>query len=226
MEHIFEVVKDAMPLLLTGMMLTLKVTVISLVIAVFIGLLSCMMGISKNPILSFISKAYVYIIRGTPLIVQVFFLYFGVASAFEIRIDKITVGIIAICLNAGAYMSEIYRGSIQSVNKGQMEAARSLGLPYGKAMVKVILPQAFRMSVPALTNQVIISFKDVSLLSVIAIPEIVQQARMYIGSNFEPTLIWVLVGVMYLIIVAILTNVSRLIERKMVYAKGKNKKSA
>ncbi len=222
----FNVVYAALPKLLLGMRLTIQITFIGLIFAILIGLVACLMNISKSRILNVIASAYIYIIRGTPLLVQLFFLYFGIAKALPFSSDAISVGTVAISLNAGAYIAEIFRGSIQSINKGQMEAARSLGLPYSKAMIKVILPQAFRMSIPALTNQVIISLKDVSLISTIGVAEIFQVGKIIVARNMESTLIWSTVGVIYLVVVAVITKLARILERRMFRDQGKGKKSS
>lgn len=225
MQHVLRVssvVTEAMPMLLKGMELTIQITFFGIIIAFVIGMVTCLMRISKIKLLSAIAGAYIYIIRGTPMLVQAFFLYFGIASMLPFGVDKITVGVVTISLNAGAYMAEIFRGSIQSISKGQMEAARSLGLPYGKAMSKVILPQALRRSIPSLTNQVIISLKDVSLLSAIGVAEIFQAGKIITARNMESTIIWATVGVIYLIVVFVLTKVSSFIERRASYGQGSN----
>ncbi|MEA4987976.1 MAG: amino acid ABC transporter permease [Anaerovorax sp.] len=221
----FNVVYEALPKLLIGMKLTIQITFIGLIFAILIGLIACLMNISKSSILRAIASTYIYIIRGTPLLVQLFFLYFGIAKSLPFNSDAISVGTVAISLNAGAYIAEIFRGSIQSISKGQMEAARSLGLPYSKAMMKVILPQAFRMSIPALTNQIIISLKDVSLISAIGVAEIFQVGKIIVARNMESTIIWATVGVIYLVVVAIITKLSRILERRMFHDQSASKRS-
>ena len=128
MQHVVSVISEAMPVLLTGMGLTIKITFFGVLIAFVLGLFVCLMNISKNKVLQSVAGAFIYIIRGTPFLVQLFFLYFGVAPMLPFGKDKITITIVTLSLNAGAYMAEIFRGSIQSISKGQMEAARSLGL--------------------------------------------------------------------------------------------------
>ena len=156
-----------------ALVLTLQLTVVSLICASVLGVIFGMFSIAHNKILNVISTIYIDIIRGTPLIVQVFIVYYGFGASvlrpvFDISWNELggvfTAGAIALSLNAGAYMAEIVRGGIESVDKGQMEAARSLGLPYGKAMSKVILPQAIRTMLPSIINQFIISLKDTSLI--------------------------------------------------------------
>lgn len=125
-------------------------------------------------------------------------------------------------LNAGAYTAEIVRGGIQSIDKGQMEAARSLGLPYTMAMRRVVLPQAIKTMIPAIVNQCIITLKDSSLVSVIGLAELTQTGRLIIANNFESLKMWIIIGVMYFIPIMILSKVSSHIERKMSYGKSKN----
>jgi polar amino acid transport system permease protein/polar amino acid transport system substrate-binding protein len=167
MNGFFEYVGTCMPQLLVGMKLTIIMTFLALILAVVIGLVACLFSISKVKPLNWLSGIYLSVIRGTPLLVQAFFIYFGLTSALGLRIPAFNAAIIVLCLNAGAYLSEIFRSGIAAVNKGQMEAARSLGLPYGVAMRKIILPQAIRIVIPSVLNQFIITLKDTSILSVI-----------------------------------------------------------
>ena len=139
--------------------MTLLLTVVSLIIASILGIVFGLCRVAKNKALNMLGSIYVDIFRGTPLIVQAFFFYFGVPAALDFRISAITAGLLTLSLNAGAYMAEIVRGGIESVDKGQMEAARSLGLPYKKAMAKVVLPQAITLMIPSFINQFIITLK-------------------------------------------------------------------
>ena len=126
---IFELFAQTYPRLLQGLWMTIELTLVSLLIAAVLGLLFGLLSVSRTTFLRGISRVYIDIIRGTPLIVQVFFIYFGIPSALNMRLDAFIAGVIALSLNAGAYTAEIVRGGIQSIDKGQMEAARSLGLP-------------------------------------------------------------------------------------------------
>jgi polar amino acid transport system permease protein len=145
--------------------------------------------------LNWIAKVYVDAIRGTPFIVQLFFIYFGVNSLNLISLDSTTAGIITVAINAGAYFAEIIRAGIQSIDKGQTEAARSIGFTGAQTMRYVVLPQAFRRMLPTITNQSIISLKDTSLLSVIGIADLTQQGRLRQPEAFK---IWLAVGVIAL----------------------------
>lgn len=204
-----------MPRLLQGLGVTLEATLISLAFAAILGLLFGFLSVSRNVVARAIARVYVDIIRGTPIIVQAFFIYFGISGALQIKIDSMTAGIITLMLNAGAYLAEIFRGGIQSVDKGQMEAARSLGLPYGMAMRKVILPQAVRTMLPSIVNQCIITLKDSSILSVIGLAELTFVGKIIIANNLESFKMWLIVGIMYFIIIMILSWVSKRIEKRL-----------
>ena len=208
-------IKQSLPMLLTGLKMTLEITVVALIIATIIGLFIGLMNISKKKVLKIIATIYIDIIRGTPLIVQAFFIYFGLPAVLNFKINALVAGIIAISFNAGAYMAEIFRAGITSIDRGQMEAARSLGLPYSKAMVKVILPQAIIRMIPAIINQFIISLKDTSILSVIGIQELTQSGEIIIASSYRAFEIWSVVGIMYLILIMILSTLSRRLEAKL-----------
>lgn len=214
----WQVILESLPVLLQGSLITLKIVVISLLIAFVIGLISGLAGTASNKALRLISTIYVDLIRGTPLLVQVFFIYFGLPVFLGIRIPAETAGIVAISLNAGAYISEIFRAGIISIHPGQREAARSLGLSPYLTMRLVILPQATRRMLPAFVNQIIVSIKDTSLLSVIGIRELTQSGEIIISANFRAFEIWGTVGIFYLIIIYLLTQLSRVLERRIAAA--------
>ena len=198
-----------------GVLITLQITIVALIIATIIGLVVGLINIGKNKILKFIAKIYIDLIRGTPLIVQAFFLYFGMTGALNFRILPETAGIIVISLNAGAYMSEIFRGGIQSIDIGQMEAARSLGLPYKHAMRKVVLPQAIKNMIPAILNQFIISLKDTSLLTIIGVPELTGNGKTISAANYKYFETYLIIGIMYYVIIKVLSFVFSKIEEKL-----------
>ena len=183
--NFFEYAVSISPRLFEGLKMTIAMTVCSLILGILVGLLSCFCSISKSFILNKLSGAYLSIIRGTPLMVQATFIYFGLSAALNMPITSFTASIIVLMLNSGAYLSEIFRSGISAINKGQMEAARSLGLPHGVAMRKIILPQAFRIVIPSVTNQFIITLKDTSILSVIGVAEMMRQSQQLIANNFR-----------------------------------------
>ena len=215
MSSFFEYVGQCMPQLTLGLKLTLQMTILSLVLAVIVGMITCLFSISKVKPLNWISGIYLSLIRGTPLMVQAFFIYFGITGALGIRITSFSAAILVLCLNAGAYLSEIFRSGIAAVNKGQMEAARSLGLPYGVAMRKIILPQAIRIVIPSVLNQFIITLKDTSILSVIGCGELMRQGQLIVARNYESFKTYAIVAVMYYVVVVVLTKIFQLVERRL-----------
>lgn len=201
------------PDFLKGLGMTLFITVIAMLIALVIGSIIGFFSISKNKVLKTISRWFVDIIRGTPLLVQAFFIFFGIPSVLNFKINAVVAGIVAVSLNAGAYMSEIFRGGILSIDKGQMEAARSLGVSYKTAMLKIVFPQAVKVMIPSIVNQFIISLKDTSILSVIGIQELTNTGQIIIGATFKAFQIWLIVAIMYFVIIKLLSILSRKIER-------------
>ncbi|MFD4291724.1 amino acid ABC transporter substrate-binding protein/permease [Rhodococcus sp. NPDC058532] len=211
----FSLLKDSFPLLMKGLWLTIVLTVVSLAIALLLGLVFGFLRVSTSRILRGIGVVYVDIFRGTPLLVQAFFIYFGIPAALGFTMPAMTAGIITLSLNAGAYITEIIRGGIQSVDRGQMEAARSLGMGYLPSMRKVVLPQAFRTMMPSFVNQAVITLKDTSILSVIGIAELTQTGKIIIARNFESFNMWLIVGIFYFVIIMALTKLSGRLERKV-----------
>ncbi len=208
-------------LLLEAMGQTLIMAFYSLIFASIIGLIFGMLSVLKSKVCNIIAQIFVDIIRGVPMIVLAFFVFFGVPYALKnflhstFTFTALQAGIICLSLNCGAYMSEIIRAGIQSVDVGQMEAARSLGIPYWKSMQKVVLPQAIRTMIPSIINQFIITLKDTSILSVIGFPELVNSAKNVIAINFKSFQVWLIVGIMYLIVITILSKVAKALERRM-----------
>ena len=213
--NFFEYAVSISPRLFEGLKMTIAMTVCSLILGILVGLLSCFCSISKSFILNKLSGAYLSIIRGTPLMVQATFIYVGLSEALNMPITSFTASIIVLMLNSGAYLSEIFRSGISAINKGQMEAARSLGLPHGVAMRKIILPQAFRIVIPSVTNQFIITLKDTSILSVIGVAEMMRQSQQLIANNFRAFETYAIVAVWYYVLVIILTKLFKLLERRL-----------
>lgn len=209
-----DVITSAFPILLEGLKVTLYIFIIAIILGFIIGLAVALLRLAPLKILNWIAKIYVDAIRGTPFIVQLFFIYFGINSLQIISLNNTTAGIITVAINAGAYFSEIIRAGIQSIDKGQTEAARSIGLTSVQSMRFVVLPQAFRRMLPTITNQSIISLKDTSLLSVIGIADLTQQGQIQASATFEAFKIWLIVGVIYFIIIYLLTILANFVERR------------
>ncbi|MEQ6389601.1 amino acid ABC transporter permease [Bacillaceae bacterium S4-13-58] len=210
--HFFQTLIDSYDIFIQAALKTLQITAVSIFIAVFIGLFFALFKISKISILEWIANFYIFIVRGTPLIVQIFIFYFGLS---ELQISMFWSATLGLAFHNGAYIAEIFRGSIQSINKGQMEAGQSLGMSKVLAMRRIILPQAFRRALPPLGNQFIIGLKDSSLAAFIGIYEIFNAATTQGANNFD-SMTWLLIcAVYYLILVFILTYLVSILEKKM-----------
>lgn len=211
----------AWPLLWQGLQMTVYVTVVSLIVAMPLGIVTCLMNLSKFRVLRGVAKFYIWIIRGTPMLVQGFYLYFAVPQlmqatiAPDFRLDIITASILTLILNAGAYSAEIFRGAIQSVPKGQTEASRSLGVSHGKTMLKIVLPQAVRICLPSLVNQCIITLKDSTIMYALGLPEIMNLAKVYVGRTMDSFATYTWVAVIFLVITSVLMIVSSQLEKRM-----------
>ncbi|MGI6628957.1 MAG: amino acid ABC transporter permease [Bacillota bacterium] len=170
------VFSEVWPFLLEGLLVTVELAIITLVTSMIVGLIAALLKISRIKIVSQIVSAYINIFRGTPLLVQIIIIFYALPD-LGINLDRFPAGILALTLNNGAYVAEILRGGIESIPKGQKEAAQSLGLNYFQCMYKVILPQAFKNSLPALTNSFVALLKDTSLVSVVGVTELLKQGR-------------------------------------------------
>nr|WP_042347084.1 amino acid ABC transporter permease [Bacillus massiliigorillae] len=204
---------------LKATLITIELTVVSLLIAVIIGLVFAFFKVSNITILQKIADLYIFLVRGMPLIVQLMFLYYGISSVLVL--SDFTAGALALGIHSGAYIAEIFRGSIQSIDRGQMEAARSLGMPYSLSMRRIILPQAFKRAIPSLSNQFIIGLKDSSLVAYIAVTELFNHALSAQAENYMPFETYFVVGIYYLILVLIFTLIFNKLEKKLDVSKSR-----
>jgi glutamine transport system permease protein len=218
-EFHWDVVWDSVPTLLLGAKMTVIITVTGLLIGFFLGALFGLMKITRSKMLRKVAGVYIESVRGTPLMVQVMFLYFGLPLALGMRITPLTAGIVAIAVNSGAYIAEIVRGAVQSINVGQYEAGRSIGLSRRQTMISIIWPQAFKRMIPPLGNQFIISLKDTSLLVVIGVAELTRTGQEIISTNFRAFEVWLSVAIMYLAMTMSISKVLSITERKLIKIK-------
>ncbi len=193
--------------------MTVKITAAGIVIGLAIGFPVAFGKISKYKLISIPAKAYISIIRGTPLLLQIFVVYFGLVHI--VSLNPFPSAALALGVHNGAYIAEIIRGAVQSIDKGQMEAARALGMTYFQAMRRIILPQALRRSLPPLGNQFIIALKDSSLASTITIRELILTARQLASSNFLMMEMLTITAVFYLILTGLLTVVVNRLEKRL-----------
>ncbi|WP_370630914.1 amino acid ABC transporter substrate-binding protein/permease [Paeniglutamicibacter sp. Y32M11] len=212
--NFWERLGNSIPALLNGLGHTILVTAISFAVAMVLGLLAGFMKLSNNIVVRGISTTFVNIFRGTPLLLWAFLFYFGVPQLTGLPMSIWVAGVLTLSLNSGAYVAEIVRGAIQSVDPGQLEASRSLGLGYGKSMQKVVVPQAFKMMTPSLINQLIIMLKDSSLLLAIGFTELLYQGQQIYAANFRITETLLIVGVIYFVAIMALTKLANYVDRR------------
>jgi len=206
---------DALPVLLEGARLTLWISILGLVGGAVIGLVAGVGRAYGGFIGSRLALLFVELIRGTPIMVQVMFIYFALPLMIPVRIDPFSAAVVTIMINSGAYIAEITRGALLSVNKGFREAGLALGLSGRDTLRYVIAPLAFRRMIPALGNQWIVSIKDTSLFIVIGVAELTRQGQEVIAGNFRAMEIWSAVAVIYLIITLVLSYVLRRMESRL-----------
>jgi glutamine transport system permease protein len=215
MEVNWLIILDFIPQLLKGAQVTVHITVVGLLGGVVLGAIAGLMRAYGNVVINAIAFVYIEVIRGTPIVVQVMFLYFALPVLASIRIDPMTTAILAIVINAGAYIAEIVRGAVLSISKGLTEAGLAIGLPRWKVIVHIVGPLAFRRLIPPLGNQFIVSLKDTSLFIVIGVGELTRTGQEIMAANFRAVEIWTAVAIMYLIMTGVLSLALRMIEKRM-----------
>ena len=210
----FALIVQSIPFLLRGAVYTVQVSVLAIVFGLVLGWLLGLAAVSGVPALSAVSWAYVQFIRGTPLLIQIFLIYFGL-PAVGINLPAFWSGVIALGLNSGGFQAEIVRAGIESIDRGQTEAARSIGMSRFKTLVFILVPQTIRRVLPPLTNELITLTKSSSLLSAIAALELTHAGQLIIARTFAPFEIYAAVAVMYLALVAVLSRGSAFLEKRV-----------
>ena len=206
---------NLLPAMFEGLVTTLKVFSLTLILSIPLGIIVSIGRLSKMKIISKITEFYIWVMRGTPLMLQIVFIFFGLPIV-GITFGRFTAVIIAFILNYGAYFGEIFRGGIESIDRGQYEAAYALGLTPYKTFISIMLPQMFKIALPSITNEVITLVKDTSLIYIVGIGELLRAGK--IASNRDVSLIpLVLVGVIYLLLTAIFTGAFNKIEGRYSY---------
>jgi len=205
---------NILPVLLEGLGVTLALTLISTLVGTMLGLLAALMRISRKPLLTLPASAYVTLFRGTPLLLQLLFIY-GALPQMGLRLPPFQAAVIAFSLNAGAYIAEIVRAAIQSIDRGQMEAARSLGMSYGLAMRRVILPQTYRRLLPPMVNELAALTKDTSLASSVSILELMKYSQQFVSRTNMVAETYVWTAVFYLVVTVALSTLANRLEKKL-----------
>lgn len=210
----FSLIWNSLPLLLAGAGVTIEITAIAVGLGFIFGLITSVCRLSGVKILQVIAVCYVNLIRGTPMLVQIFLIYFALPMVIGERINPFVAAVAACSINSGAYVSEIFRAGIQSVDKGQMEAGRSLGLSWMQTMRYVILPQAFKHVIPPLGNEFISMTKETSLVSVIGFEELTRRGQLIIAKTYGSFEIWLTVAAIYLVMTLTIARLVSYLERR------------
>ena len=210
----FELMQNAFPLLIAGACITVEITALTVFFGMIIGICVSLIRMSDFKILRWLGNVYVDFIRGTPLLIQIFLVYFALPSIIGHRVDAFFAAISACSINSGAYVAEVFRGGIQSIDVGQMEAGRSLGMTWWQTMRYIILPQAFKRIIPPLGNEFIAMLKDSSLVSVIGFEELTRRGQLIIARTYASFEIWMAVAIIYLILTFTVARLTGLLERK------------
>jgi polar amino acid transport system permease protein len=209
-----DLIVRSFPLLLMGAGVTVQITALSVGFGLLIGMFVGIARLAKLTPVRLAATVYVDFIRGTPLLVQIFIIYFALPIILGTRIDPFVAAITACSINSGAYVAEIFRGGIQSIDKGQMEAGRSLGMSWAQTMRYVILPQAFKRIIPPLGNEFIAMLKDSSLVSVIGFEELTRRGQLIIARTYGSFEIWLTVAFIYLIMTLTISRLVDYLERR------------
>ncbi|MDI3534694.1 MAG: L-cystine transport system permease protein [Thermosediminibacterales bacterium] len=210
----FTFIIDKLPVFALGAVMTIELTVLSIIFGSILGLIAALAKISKKKPLVYAASFYTWIIRGTPLLVQLYFIYYGLPKV-GIELDPFPAAVIGMSICGGAYITEIIRAGIESIDKGQMEAARSLGMSYLQAMRRVIIPQALRRMLPPMGNEFIALLKDSSLVSTIAMVELMRTATQINAATFKSIEAFFAAGVFYLFLTTIFTVIFNRLEHKL-----------
>ncbi|MBO8127168.1 MAG: amino acid ABC transporter permease [Firmicutes bacterium] len=210
----FAVIWKYLPVLAKGAVTTVELTALAVVIGTLLGLVIAFAAISKNVILKGFARFYTWLIRGTPLLLQLFLIYYGLPQ-LGLTLSPFAAAVAGLSINSAAYIAEIVRAAIQSIDKGQMEAARSIGMSYFQAMSRVILPQAYLRMIPPLGNEFIALLKDSSLVATISMVDLMRTAQQMYATTFRPMEIFIAAGALYLLLTTFFTVTFGRLERKL-----------
>ena len=210
----YSVVFTKIPILLEGCWVTLQISFFALLLGMVFGIAGALCRISSNKVLNSGAFFYVWVIRGTPVMVQLFILYFGLPQ-LGIRLPSMVAGVLGLAINTGAYITEIIRAGIQAVDRGQMEAALSLGMSYRQAMRRILGPQAVKFCIPPLVNQFIMTLKNSSIASLVTITELFRTGEQIIYTTFRSFEVYTAVAVFYLIMNSVFMVIADKLERRM-----------
>lgn len=210
------IIKNFFPVLLKGSLITVELTFISMILGSILGLLITFTKISKNNVFKAIGSFYTWFFRGTPLLMQLFVIYYGLPQ-IGIKLEPFTAAVIGLTLNISAYIAEVIRGAIESIDKCQWEAAATEGMNYWQTVFIIILPQSYKRMIPSMTNEFIALIKDTSLVSTIAMVDLMRTAQQMVSTTFKPLEIFFIAAILYLTMTTVFTTVFKYVEAKVAY---------
>lgn len=209
-----EAILGYLPALLYGASYTVVVTILAMILGAILGAVIALMQLARNRPMNAIARGYNSVIRGVPLLIQILYIFFGLPLLTGLRLSALTAGTLAMTLYTGAFLSEIFRAGIISIDKGQMEAGRSIGFSHWQTMRLIIFPQAIWRMIPAIANQFSITLKDTSLLSIIGVVELTMAGQTIYSMNFDTVRVLTLVGVIYFLIFLFVERITQALERR------------
>ena len=222
MNELVTVVVGALPAMLLGVRFTVLFTVGALFFGFILALILAALRLTRSRVVSALVRGYVSAIRGTPLLVQIYLIYYGLPNV-GITLEPVPAGILALSLNVGAYLSESLRGALEGVDRGQWDAARSLGMSWGQTLRFIVLPQAFRVALPSIGNSAIGLVKDTSLVSVITVTELLRATQEAIAESFQPLPLYIAAAVLYWVLSSVLGLLQGRLERRFNRSRAQEK---
>jgi polar amino acid transport system permease protein len=201
--------------LLTGIWITVLLSIVSMLLAMVVGLVACLGTLARSRIIRAPSVLYVEFCRNTPVLVQLVWVHYAWPEVFGVKFDAFTSSMIALALQSSGFLAEEYRAGIESIEKGQIEAAQSLGMTYARLMHRIVIPQAFIRMVPGILNQFVTCFKSTSIVSIIAVPDLMYQAGLIVSATFLPMPVYTAVALTYFVLVFLVSSLVRYLSRKL-----------
>ncbi len=213
--RLWQVFSEYHEILLAGIWVTISLSVVAMFIAIFAGLVACLGTLSRHWIVRAPAVFYVEFCRNTPILVQLIWIHYALPEIIGIKFDAYTSSLIALALQSSGYLAEEYRAGIESIDKGQIEAAQSLGMTYPRLMRRIVIPQAFIRMLPGILNQYVICFKSTSIVSIIAVPDLMYQAGLIVSATFLPMPVYTAVALIYFLLVFMVSSSVKFFSRKL-----------
>ena len=213
--RLWQIFAEYHDVLLAGIWVTVSLSVLSMLVAIVIGLVACLGTLARSRIVRLPAVFYVEFCRNTPILVQLVWVHYALPEIIGVKFDAYTSSLIALALQSSGYLAEEYRAGIESIDKGQIEAAQSLGMTYTRLMRRIVIPQAFIRMLPGILNQYVICFKSTSIVSIIAVPDLMYQAGLIVSATFLPMPVYTAVALTYFVLVFAVSSLVRYLSRKL-----------